>query len=151
MIEYDSRKLCSSRARRFQVLGASAEEKKHGASIPFLPGELRAFEGFASLLGLLCLQQCTRVLARSRACRTGWGTSSLAARTIEQNVISTSALASRPGEPAHQNRLRRARIRDPRGSDFLRAAGCGIGAGGPKNKYLPICVISPAFLPQNLA
>ena len=29
--------------------------------------------------------------------------------------------------------------------DFLRAAGCGIGAGGPKNKYLPICVISPAF------
>jgi hypothetical protein len=33
--------------------------------------------------------------------------------------------------------------------DFLRAAGCGIGAGGPKNKYLPICVISPAFLPQN--
>jgi hypothetical protein len=33
--------------------------------------------------------------------------------------------------------------------DFMRAAGCGIGAGGPKNKYLPICVISPAFLPQN--
>ena len=29
--------------------------------------------------------------------------------------------------------------------DFLRAADCGIGAGGPKNKYLPICIISPAF------
>ena len=35
--------------------------------------------------------------------------------------------------------------------DFLRAAGCGIGAGGPNNKHLPICVVSPAFLPQNPA
>ena len=35
--------------------------------------------------------------------------------------------------------------------DFMRAAGCSIGAGGPKNKCLPICVISRAFLPQNLA
>ena len=42
------------------------------------------------------------------------------------------------------------KLRPYRG-DFLRAAGCGIGAGGPKNKYLPICVISPAFLPQNPA
>ena len=57
---------CAHRsARCFQVLGASVEAEEHGASIPCLPGGLRAFQGFASLLGPFCLQQRTRRRAHS--------------------------------------------------------------------------------------
>ena len=57
---------CAHRsARCFQVLGASARAEEHGASIPCLPGGLRAFQGFASLLGLCCLQQRTRMQVHS--------------------------------------------------------------------------------------
>ena len=52
-------------AHCFQVLGASAKAEEHRASFPRLPRCLRAFQGFAFLLGPFCLRQRTRGRAHS--------------------------------------------------------------------------------------
>ena len=73
--------------------------------------------------------------------------------SLKEERTSAAVQRSSPGDESYLKMrveccLARDCSRTYRG-DFLRAAGCRIGAGGPKNKFLPICVISPAFLPEN--
>ena len=88
--------------RRFQVLGNRPEKKEHRASIPLLPGDLRALYGVATWLGLFRLQQQTRLPARSRGLQNrGYKLDSCEDYQVERYQHECSGFTD---EASHQNR-----------------------------------------------
>ena len=117
---YDSRVLCSSLFAASRYWGHRPRRRSTGLQSLSYPGNCARCRG--SLPGWGCsASSSTRACRPDRgACRTGGGASSIAARTIDSNVISTTALASRtkpririageePGWPLQRARCRKAR------------------------------------------